>query len=209
MNVRYSLVGGLAAGVLLSSAALAQAPAPAPPPVAQGPMIPGFCTFSQAQVLGASKVGQAVMTRMKMLVQDVNAELQPEADQITAEKRTLDSQGGTMDQATLQARGANWQLRYANFQKKAQQRNQELEETKSKELGVVWKTAQPILLGLYQQNHCSVLLDRDQGGVAEVNPAMDLSGAAVTQLDVRLQTLTFDRVHLDTTATGGAPAPQR
>jgi hypothetical protein len=54
-----------------------------------------------------------------------------------------------------------------------------------------------VLTQLFQQNRCSILLEREQAGVAAVNPAMDFSTQAVAGLDGRIQSLTFDRVHLD------------
>jgi hypothetical protein len=71
---------------------------------------------------------------------------------------------------------------------------------------VVLKELDPIMRDLYQQRSCSVLIDGDQGGVRLVNPAMDLSPQAVSGLDARIQTLTFDREHLDTQTPGAAPA---
>jgi Skp family chaperone for outer membrane proteins len=213
MTSRQLLVAAAAIGAALSlsSAGLAQgarpaAAATAPPPVTQGPPITGFCVFSPREIIGTSKVGQSVEARLKVLSQQVNAELQPEADAINTERRTLESQASTMDQATLQARQANWQLRVNNFEKREQLRNQEMQATQQKQFGVILKELDPILRTLYQQKTCSILIDGDAGGVTVLNPVMDLSPAAVSLLDVRLQTLTFDREHLDTQAGANAPA---
>jgi Skp family chaperone for outer membrane proteins len=215
MNVRTLLVAGAAVGaaLALSTVSLAQAThaggapaAPPAPPLTQGPPINGFCVFSPREIIATSKVGQAVEARLKVLGQQVNAELQPEADAINTERRTLESSASTMDQATMQARQANWQLRVTNFEKREQQRQQEMQATQQKQFGVILKELQPLLITLYQQKSCSVLIDGDAGGVTVLNPAMDLSPAAIGQLDVKIQTLTFDREHIDPTAAGAAPA---
>lgn len=214
MTSRYLLLAGAALGAALSltSATLAQSAhpaagaAPAQPPITHGPPIPGFCVFSPREIISVSKVGQSVEARLKVLSQQVSAELQPEADAINTERRTLESQASTMDQATLQARQANWQLRVNNFEKREQQRSQEMQATQQKQFGVILKELDPILRSLYQQKNCSVLMDGDAGGVTVLNPAMDLSPAAVGQLDVKIQTLTFDREHLDNQAGASAPA---
>jgi Skp family chaperone for outer membrane proteins len=216
MTPRSILVAGaaLSAALSLTSATFAQgahappgsAPpgaAPAPPP--NGPPIPGFCVFSRNSILAASKVGQSVAARLTVLDQQVRAELQPEAEAINTEGRTLDSQASTMDAATRQAREANLQLRATNFEKREQLRGQELQATKQKQVEVIMKQLVPILTSLYQQKGCSVLVEGEAAGVVFINPAMDLSPAAVAQLDVRLQTLTFDREHLDTQAGAAAP----
>jgi len=39
-----------------------------------------------------------------------------------------------------------------------------------------------------------------------VNPAMDLSTGAISALDLKIQTLTFDREHLDTQAPASPAA---
>ena len=210
MNARILLLAGLAASALIpmgSVAANAQgaAPAPAAAPIRQGPPIAGYCVFSINEVLGASKVGQAVVGRLKVLSSQVSAELQPEADSIRADERTMESTQATTDAATLQAKRANLELRVANFEKREEQRQKEMQATQQKQFAVVLKELDPIMRDLYQQRGCSLLVDGDQGGVRLVNPAMDLSPQAVAGLDARIQTLTFDREHLDT-QPGAAPA---
>jgi outer membrane protein len=215
MNARSLLVAGVAAGAILALAtvSLAQtrggAAAPAGgPPLSFGPAIPGMCVYSEGQIFGQSKVGQSVQARMKMLASEVNAELQPEADAIQTEKKTLDAGANSMEQAALQQRAQALQVRFNNFEKRAQQRNEELKETQAKEVQEMERQLQPVLTALFQQNHCSILLEREQAGIAAVNPAMDFSRQAVTGLDGRVQTLTFDRVHLDAQA-GAQPATAR
>ena len=209
MNVRSLLLAGLAACAIAPIASAATAPtagaAAAPPPVRQGPPIAGYCVFSINEVLGGSKVGQAVVARLKVLGSQVNAELQPEADGIRTDERALESSQASLDAATLQAKRANLQLRVSNFEKREQQRQQEMQATQQKQFAVVLKELDPIMRDLYQQRNCSVLVDGDAGGVRLVNPAMDLSGQAITGLDGKIQTLTFDREHLDQQG-GAAPA---
>jgi outer membrane protein len=95
MNVRTLLLAGLAGSALITAnSALAAPPAasaPAAAPIAQGPPIPGYCVVSTNEVIGGSKVGQAVLARLKVLASQVNAELQPEADGIRTDERTLEA----------------------------------------------------------------------------------------------------------------------
>ncbi|HLY81153.1 MAG TPA: OmpH family outer membrane protein [Caulobacteraceae bacterium] len=172
----------------------------------QGPPIAGYCVFSINEVIGGSKVGQSVVARLKVLGSQVNAELQPEADGIRTDERTLESSQASLDAATLQAKRANLELRVSNFEKREQQRQQEMQATQQKQFAVVLKELDPIMRELYQQRSCSVLVDGDAGGVRLVNPAMDLSGQAITGLDAKIQTLTFDREHLDQQAPAPAAA---
>jgi Skp family chaperone for outer membrane proteins len=204
MNVRSLLSVGLTASLLLTALPAVSAPpaasGPAPAPLTQGPPIPGMCVISFNEIIGASKVGQAVVARLKVLGSQVNAELQPEADGIRTDGKALEAQQATLDAATLQARKANLDLRVANFEKREQLRQQEMQATQQKQFGVVAREVDPILRTLYQQQRCSMLIDADNGGVRLLNPTMDLSSAIVSQLDVKITTLTFDREHLDTQA---------
>ena len=207
MNVRKLLAVGLAVSALtpMGSVASAQTPAAAAPPITHGPPITGLCVLSLNESIGGSKVGQSVLARLKVLDGQVTAELQPEADSIRTEQRSLESQASTLDQATLQARQANLQLRFANFQKREELRQQEMRATQQKQFAVILRELDPVMRTLYQQRTCSILIDGDAGGVRIVNPAMDLSPAAVGALDLKIQTLTFDREHLDT-QPAAAPA---
>jgi len=208
MNARTPLVAGLAASALIALApiASAQTGAAAPaPPITQGPPITGYCVFSLNEIISGSKVGQAVVARLKVLGAQVSAELQPEVDSLRADSRALQAKASTLDQASLQAQQANLQLRATNFEKREQLRQQEMQATQQKQLGVVGRQLTPIMNEIYAQRHCSVLIDADSGGVRIVNPAMDLSPAAISALDLKIQTLTFDREHLDTQAPA-APA---
>jgi outer membrane protein len=211
MNARNLLLAGLAASILIptgSAATAAPGAAPAAPAAAirQGPAIPGYCVFSINEVIGGSKVGQAVVARLKVLGSQVSAELQPEADGIRTDERTLQSTQASTDAATLQAKRANLELRVDNFEKREKLRQEEMQATQQKQFGVILKELDPIMRDLYQQRNCSILIDGDQGGVRLVNPAMDLSPQAVAGLDARIQTLTFDREHLDTQPGAGAAA---
>jgi Skp family chaperone for outer membrane proteins len=208
MTARNHLIAGLAAGaaVALASAAFAAGttPAPAQPPLTFGPPIAGFCTFSFQQIMGTSKVGQAVLTRLKQLDAAWQAELQPQVTSFNTDKQAFDAQAASMDAATREARGAALQLRYANLQKLAAQRQQEMEATQNKQFGVVEAQVEPVIRQLFQAHACSVLIQREQAGIGFVNPAMDLSAGAVQGLDAKIQTLTFDREHLEPGAQPGA-----
>jgi outer membrane protein len=221
MNARSLLAAGVTAGAILAlasaplaqtrSAAAARPAGAAPaggPPLSFGTPISGLCVYSEGQILGQSRVGQSVAARMKMLASAVNAELQPEADAIQTEKKTLDTSGSALDQATLQQRAQALQVRFNNFEKRASQRNEELKQTQAKEVQEMERQLQPVLTQLFQQHGCAILLEREQAGVAAVNPSMDFSAQAVGGLDARIQTLTFDRVNLDSQATA-QPASAR
>ena len=176
---------------------------PAAVPVAQsGPSIPWMCILGSSQAIAASKAGAGVRTRMEQLVAQVRAELQPEDTAIAADAKALDAARPTLDQATFQARGQAINARVGAFREKADLRQRELKATEDKAYNRIAQELDPIATSIYQQRHCSVLLDR--GAVLAANGEMDITPAVVAALDAKNLQLTIEREHLDT-----APPPAR
>jgi outer membrane protein len=187
-----------------SSAQSATAPPATPavaPTIAQGPAIPGVCLLSVNQAIAQSTVGGYVRTRLDQIVTQVRAELSPEETAINTEGKALDAGKATLDQATLQSRAQALNARYTAFQQKADLRQREVKATQDKALNRIAQELEPIAQQLYQAHRCSVLIDK--GSVMLANPDMDLTPAAITALNGKLQQFPFDREHLD---TGAAPA---
>lgn len=201
---------GAFAVLATSSAALAQGAAPAAaaalPPIAQGPAIPGVCIISPEQAVGTSLVGKYVDQRLGQLETAVNGELAPEGQAIAKEDQAMRAAQATTDPAVLNQRQANLQLRATNFQRLRQQRAQELQATQQKAYGRISQELQVALRGVYQTAHCSLLLNGD--AVVIGNPAMDITGQAVTALNARIQQFQFDREKLTPPAGGAAPGGQ-
>jgi outer membrane protein len=206
MHMMTRAVATIGALALVGSPALAATPAAAPaaaapaPAIAHGPAIPGVCLLSVNQAISQSTVGGYVRTRLEQIVTQVRAELNPEETAINTEGKALDAAKATLDQATLQSRAQALQARYAAFQQKADLRQREMKATQDKALNRVAQELEPIAQQLYQAHRCSVLLDKSS--VMLANPDMDLTPAAVTALNGKIQQFPFDREHLDT----GAPA---
>jgi len=196
--VAATCVAAIAASV--SSAAFAQAAAPAPaaaaaPTITHGPAIPGVCTISVDGVIGSSTVGKYVQTRLQQIATQVQAEVKAEETAIQNEAKTLEGQRATLDQNTFETRGAALQVKYNALQRKGQQRERELQATQQKALGRVYQELEPIIRQVYQQRQCSLMLSRD--AIVVPNPAMDVSGLAVTALNAKITQFAFDRERLD------------
>jgi outer membrane protein len=179
------------------AAAPAAAPAPA---IAQGPVIPGVCTISVNEAIAQSTVGQFVRTRLQQLGQQVSAELTPEDQSISNDAKAYQAKATTLDATSRQSQGQALQARANAFQQKYELRQREMQATQEKALNRIAQELDPIAQQLYQQHRCSILINRN--AVLIGNPDMDLTAAAVTQLNGRIQQFAFDREHLDT-----APAP--
>ena len=182
------------------AAAPARTIAPTGTPVAQGPAIPGLCMLSVNQAISSSQVGGYVRTRLDQIVAQVKAELAPEDASISNDAKALEAQRASLDANTYQTRGAALGTRVNALRQKADLRNREVKATEDKALNRIAQELEPIASNLYQQHHCSTLLDK--GSVMMGNPDMDLTGQAVTALNGKITQFTFDREHLDTAAAG-------
>lgn len=190
-------VGTAAATALLfTGPSFAQTAAtPTPAPLTHGAPLTGVCILDAQEAIATSTVGKAVAARMQQLVQQVSAELQPEQTIINNEAKTLESGKATMDQATWQKRATDLQTRGAAFERKANQRQRELEVTNQKAINRVAQEMDPVITSVYQQRRCSLLLDGRS--VMAANPAMDITPSVISGLNARIQTFTFEREHLD------------
>ena len=149
------------ASALVAAAAVAQAqPAPAARPavpaaaaaassISHGPPINGMCMLAIDQAIQQSTVGRYVGTRMQQIVAQVKAELQPDETAITTEGRALEQSRATLDAATYQSRVANLNLRIANYQKKGELRQREVEATEQKALNRI--AQEPKVKELYKK----------------------------------------------------------
>lgn len=178
------------AAIAVAGSAAAQPAQPTNP----GPVIPGVCTYNNQRALLTSLVGQAVASRLEQLNAAVQAELQPEAQAIETEATTLRSQQGTLAADAFAQRAQALQQRANNFQMLAQQRAAELQYTEQQQISVIAQRLDPILVQVYQERGCGLLLDRS--AMYGANPAMDVTDRVIELLNGQLQTLSFDRLPL-------------
>ncbi|MEO8115239.1 MAG: OmpH family outer membrane protein [Phenylobacterium sp.] len=205
MTFKPFIVAACAAAVTLSagSAAFAQQAA-APPAVTHGAPVPGVCIISVEAAIGGSTVGKYVNTRMQQIVGQVNAELNGEKTALENEDRALAAQRATLDQNSLEQRGAALQVRGNALQRKAQQREREVSATEQKAVSRIGQEMEPLIRQAYQAKGCSLLLQRNALVIA--NPAMDITPAVVTALNAKITQFAFDRERLDQAATSAPPA---
>jgi len=223
MKTLAPLIAGAAAIALLGDAtlALAQAKPAAPaakPPAASTPVArpaaapatpaaaapppalvltnttPGVCILSREGIIGASKVGKYVQTRLGQLENQVKAELTGEQSSIQTAAKDLEAKKTTLGagyQTQLQA----LQQRADALQQKAQLRDQELQATDQKAVARILQEATPFVETEAKSKNCSVVLDAT--AVMAVNNSMNLTPAVVASLDGKIQQFDFDREHLD------------
>ncbi len=209
---------GAAALLAFASAAAAQAPAapaaarPAAPAAAaaapamtHGPAIPGVCVVNGERILVESAVGKAVAARLQQLSNVVRAELTAEQDALVKDAQAFQTARATLAQDAIDKRDADLQVRNNALQRKAEQRQRELQATQQKAFGRITTELEPVEIQVYQQRQCSLLLAAE--AVMASNPAMDITPVVITALNARIQTLTFERERLDPTPAA-AQAPR-
>ncbi|MBU1325597.1 MAG: OmpH family outer membrane protein [Alphaproteobacteria bacterium] len=180
--------GAFALTLLFAGQAAAQSQGPANP----GPVIPGVCVFHNERLLAQSTVGRSVQTGMRTLSDQVSGELQPYAQSIQAEITALEQGRGTIPEQEFAQRSQALQQRIREAQQLEAQRQQELEYTLNMQLRAIAQATDPILVAVYQERGCGLLLSRE--AVIEMNPAMDITDVVIQRLNGALPSLTFSRM---------------
>ena len=186
-------IGAFALASLVASTAVAQTQGPQNP----GPNIPGVCVYFNQRLLATSTAGQAVQARMEQLATEVQGELSPYATSIQTEITSL-QQGGQAADADG-ARRTALQARIQEAQTLEQTRQDELRYTLSEQRRLISAAVEPILVAVYQERGCGILIDRES--VFILNPAMDVTDVVIQRLNTQLPTLSFNRLPIPAQAT--------
>ncbi|MDI1326887.1 MAG: OmpH family outer membrane protein [Brevundimonas sp.] len=178
-------LGAFALASLAAGSAAAQAQAPANP----GPVIAGVCVFHNDRMLAQSTAGQSVQAGMQRLITEVQGELQPYAAAIQTEAQALQQGGAAADPQGTRRQAL--QQRAQEAQQLEQTRQQELQYTQGLQVRAIAQAADPILVAVYQERGCGLLLDRSAVYIS--NPAMDITDVVMQRLNTALPSLSFNR----------------
>ncbi|WGM48062.1 hypothetical protein KOAAANKH_02950 [Brevundimonas sp. NIBR10] len=181
-------IGAVALASLVATAASAQTAGPAN----VGPAIPGVCVYFNQQLLAQSTVGQSVQARMQQLATEVEGELTPYATTIQTEAQALQSGAAAIPADQLQTRRQQLQQRIQEAQQLEETRRNELQYTLSEQRRLISAGVEPILVAVYQEKGCGILIDRES--VFIMNPAMDVTGDVIARLNTALPSLSFNRL---------------
>ena len=157
-----------------------------------GPAIPGVCVYHHDRLLAQSTAGQSVQTGMQRLQQEVQTELAPYEQFIQTESQQLQQGRGTIPQADFATREQALATRYQEARNLAQTREGELRYTQAMQLQQIAQAADPIIVALYAERGCGILISRET--VLRVNPAMDITEAAIQRVNAALPSLSFSRM---------------
>ena len=176
----------------LASLAAGSAAAQSAPPTNPGPVIPGVCVFHNDRLLAQSTAGQSVQAGMQRLFTEVQGELAPYATSLQTEAQALQQGGQAADPDGSRAR--QFQQRAQEAQQLEQRRQAELQYTQRQQIRAIATAADPILVAVYQERGCGLLLDRS--AVYLQNPAMDITDVIIQRLNTSLPSLSFNRLEV-------------
>lgn len=192
MTNRKMLGSALAVALLSAGAGAASAQTvPALKPQLGGPLIPGLCILGRDALFANSRVGVAANARLKVLTDQVQAELDRERAAIEADAKALDAQAATLKPDDLKTRRSALATRMTALQRRVSQRSSELEATRVKATERLGAEAEPVVAQVYKARNCGALISRE--AMMGANPDMDITVAAVQALDARITTITFER----------------
>ncbi len=136
-------------------------------------------------------VGKAFETRYQQLRAQAAAELSGEENALKTDVQAFQAKRASLTQEQQAQAAGPLQQREQVLSQKASERQAELEYTARHQLQRIDQAMEPLVRSLYQERHCSLLLNASS--VMGANPAMDMTDAVVAQLNTRMTTITFDR----------------
>lgn len=172
------------AGVVALSAQAAAAQSQLTNP---GPALPGVCVYHNERMLAQSSAGQSLNQGMQRLVQEVQGELQPYGASIQSEAQRIQQLPQDQQGQPMQA----LQQRIQEAQQLEQTRDVELRYTRAQQINAIATAVDPIIVAIYQERGCGLLLDRES--VYVMNPAMDITDTVIERLNGALPSLSFSR----------------
>lgn len=181
-------IGAAALVSVAASSAMAQAQGPA----THGPAVPGMCVYYNQQAMATSTAGQAVQARMEQLAQEVQGEIAPYATSLQTDFQALQASASTLPADQLNQRRQALQQRAQEAQVLEQTRENELRYTLAEQRRKISEAIEPILIAVYQEKGCSIMIDRES--VFVMNPAMDVTPTVIQRLNAALPTLSFNRM---------------
>jgi len=189
-------------GLAALTLALASFFVAAPVAMAQGSVV---VVIDEGRILGDSKAGKDMLTKLKNIENQINAELKPTRDSLETERQSL---AGKLQGKTRDAVVADTALvkQIEDFQKKsndfAQKRNtvsQEYAATEQKAFSEFNAALEPALLDVIKAKGAQVVLSKSQAVFSA--DSVDVSADVVSKLDSKTTAINVVRQR--------APAPQK
>ncbi len=196
---RTLMVAGMVLLVAMSAqSAYAAAPSTGVAPVAR------ILIVDLRRAVTTSKVGQSIQEQVNKLKSQAQAELKGEAAALRKEKAALEQQAAILAPAVKAKKAKAFEARVASFQKKLNERGQLIQGGMLKANQKVEDALGPILRGIMQERHASVMLDRTSVLIAP--PGLDVTAVVIQRLDLKMPSV---KVELTPLPPGVAEAAAR
>jgi outer membrane protein len=173
----------------------------APSAAAQGTVI---MVIDEGRIVGESKAGKDMFTKLKNIETQINAELKPTRDALEAERQALATKldGKTREaivaDAALVKQIEDFQKKSEDFAQKRTTLSQEYAATEQKSF-IDFNTAlEPVMLEVVKEKNAQVVLSRSQAVFTA--DTVDATASIVAKLDQKTPAITVVRQR--------APAPQ-
>jgi Skp family chaperone for outer membrane proteins len=172
----------------------------APIASAQGTVV---MVIDEGQILGNSKAGKDMFTKLKNIENQINVELKTPRDALEADRKTLatklegKTQEAVMADAALVTQIENFQKKASDFAAKRQTLSQEYAATEQKALIDFNKALEPVLLEVVKEKGAQLVMSKGQAVFSA--DAIDGSPAIIAKLDQKTPAITVVRQR--------APAP--
>lgn len=184
ISPRIALVAGLMAGLVLPVTGLH----------AQSSLgdksVPGVCMLSRGAVLSNSKVGKAADARLKQLAQQSRSQLDNQRKPLDQSIQQFQQKADSLSDSERQSQQQALQQRMQSLQKQAQELDARIRLTRNDATQRIAKVLDPLVADIYKKHNCGILLDRDS--VLGGNSQNDLTSEAVSALDNKMTTISFN-----------------
>jgi Skp family chaperone for outer membrane proteins len=187
----------IAGGAMAQTAPAGPPAGPAALPISHGPALANVCIFNNARAMNESTVGKFVQTRLNQIATEANAELAKDQKDLEAKAAQLDadSRSPTADGLAIEKRKLDLRAALGALDDKGKLRQAEVTQTRRNALGRIAQEMDPVLVQVYQQKQCSILLPAES--VILANPAMDITGPVIAGTNAKIQQFTFAKERLD------------
>jgi len=184
ISMRKSLfLAALVFGAVAATAASGQTNSLAPQAPAATP-IPKILVIDRNAILQRSKVGQDIAAQVRTYSEQAEKELKGESDQLRAEYQALAQQNAILAANVRQQKEAAFNAKKDAFQKKVQDRQDQIQGGVFAARQQVEQALGPILQGIMAERGANILLDRSSVvlGTADI----DVTQVAIQRLDQKL-----------------------
>jgi len=189
--VAFSIVATL----LSAQGAMAQGqpPGPAKPPAAAPAPAPRILVIDRNAILRASKVGQDIVRQVNGYTQAAEKEFKAQGQAMQRDGQALQQQVAILAPDMKAKKVREFEARQADFQKRVEQRQAQIQGGVFKARQQVEQALGPILQGLMQERGANLLLDRAAVVLGTVD--VDVTRAAIQRLDQKMPAVKVDLVN--------------